>query len=150
MFGKLLVRQFLPHLKKQLPEGCAVIDDSTLQGPIAATLHPLQTVAAPGRCRMTVHVDLLVLLVTDCARSRHQAPRKIAVTIPPITTPPRSRCGFRLRPREVLRVGLAGAAEMEHSSTEQGDHISGAFLVDPSKNASAHWRARVTIARGSS
>jgi hypothetical protein len=29
------VRQFLPHLKKQLPKGCAVIDYSTLQGPIA-------------------------------------------------------------------------------------------------------------------
>ena len=29
------MRQFLPHLEKQLPEGCAVIDDSTLQGPIA-------------------------------------------------------------------------------------------------------------------
>ena len=29
------MRQFLPHLKKQPPEGCAVIDDSTLQGPIA-------------------------------------------------------------------------------------------------------------------
>ena len=29
------MRQFLPRLKKQLPEGCAVIDDSTLQGPIA-------------------------------------------------------------------------------------------------------------------
>ena len=33
---EVLVRQFLPRLKKQLPEGCAVIDDSTLQGPIAA------------------------------------------------------------------------------------------------------------------
>src|SRR5580692_8676198 len=32
---EVLVRQFLPHLKKQLPEACAVIDDSTLQGPIA-------------------------------------------------------------------------------------------------------------------
>src|SRR6202011_6117622 len=32
---EVLVRQFLPRLKKQLPEGCAVIDDSTLQGPIA-------------------------------------------------------------------------------------------------------------------
>ena len=29
------MRQFLPRLKKQLPEGCDVIDDSTLQGPIA-------------------------------------------------------------------------------------------------------------------
>jgi hypothetical protein len=29
------VRQFLPHLEQQLPEGCAVIDDPTLQGPIA-------------------------------------------------------------------------------------------------------------------
>ena len=32
---EVLVRQFLPHLKKQLPEGRAVIDDSSLQGPIA-------------------------------------------------------------------------------------------------------------------
>src|SRR5580658_7411517 len=32
---EVLVRQFLPHLEKQLPETCAVIDDSTLQGPIA-------------------------------------------------------------------------------------------------------------------
>ena len=32
---EVLVHQFLPCLKKQLPEGCAVIDDSTLQGPIA-------------------------------------------------------------------------------------------------------------------
>src|ERR1700686_1484562 len=32
---EVLVRQFLPHFKKQLPEGGAVIDDSTLQGPIA-------------------------------------------------------------------------------------------------------------------
>src|SRR6202041_3354274 len=32
---EVLVRQFLPRLKKQLPEGCAAIDDSTLQGPIA-------------------------------------------------------------------------------------------------------------------
>jgi len=32
---EVLLRQFLPHLEKQLPEGCAVIDDSTLQGPIA-------------------------------------------------------------------------------------------------------------------
>src|SRR4029077_18432786 len=31
---EVLVRQFLPHLKKQLPEGRAVIDNSTLQGPI--------------------------------------------------------------------------------------------------------------------
>src|ERR1700721_3409635 len=31
---EVLVRQFLPPLKKQLPEGCAVIDNSTLQGPI--------------------------------------------------------------------------------------------------------------------
>jgi hypothetical protein len=29
------VRQFLPRLKKQLPESCAVIDYSPLQGPIA-------------------------------------------------------------------------------------------------------------------
>ena len=29
------MRQFLPRLKKQLPESCAVIDDSPLQGPIA-------------------------------------------------------------------------------------------------------------------
>ena len=29
------MRQFLPRLKQQLPEGCAVIDDATLQGPIA-------------------------------------------------------------------------------------------------------------------
>src|ERR1700722_2912990 len=29
---EILVRQFLPRLKKQLPESCAVIDDSTLQG----------------------------------------------------------------------------------------------------------------------
>src|SRR5258707_8773197 len=32
---EVLVRRFLPRLKKQLPEGCAVIDDSPLQGPIA-------------------------------------------------------------------------------------------------------------------
>src|SRR6202142_4445126 len=32
---EVLVRQFLPRLKKQLPESCAVINDSTLQGPIA-------------------------------------------------------------------------------------------------------------------
>ena len=32
---EVFVRQFLPRLKKQLPEGCAVVDDSTLQGPIA-------------------------------------------------------------------------------------------------------------------
>ena len=29
------MRQFLPRLKKQLPESCAVIDHSPLQGPIA-------------------------------------------------------------------------------------------------------------------
>src|ERR1700683_634170 len=32
---EVLVRQFLPRLKKQLPESCAVIDYSPLQGPIA-------------------------------------------------------------------------------------------------------------------
>jgi hypothetical protein len=33
--GSILARQFLPRLKKQLPESCAVIDYSPLQGPIA-------------------------------------------------------------------------------------------------------------------
>src|SRR5208282_2507102 len=32
---EVLVRQFLPRLKKQLPESCAVIDYSPLQSPIA-------------------------------------------------------------------------------------------------------------------
>ena len=32
---QVLVRQFLPRRKQQLPESCAVIDDSPLQGPIA-------------------------------------------------------------------------------------------------------------------
>jgi len=32
---EVLVRQFLPRLKKQLPESCVVIDYSPLQGPIA-------------------------------------------------------------------------------------------------------------------
>jgi len=32
---EVLVRELLPHLKKQLPEGCTVIDNSPLQRPIA-------------------------------------------------------------------------------------------------------------------
>jgi hypothetical protein len=31
---EVLVRELLPHLKKQLPEGCTVIDNSPLQRPI--------------------------------------------------------------------------------------------------------------------
>jgi hypothetical protein len=32
---EVLVRELLPHLEKQLPEGCTVIDNSPLQRPIA-------------------------------------------------------------------------------------------------------------------